>query len=428
MVRTLLIGALFAAALNEAQGCSYTVDKDSEGHLVAARTMEYVPPLFINSESLELITNVSYYPRDTITVGALMAEDPTDPSNENGTAIITRNKYAFLAIDNDSLCMQPYLNVCLGLNTPRAAEGMNEKGLTISTLVLKASVYEKPASKNVTVSQVDFNNYVLGNFENANELVAALKDDVAVTSCSSPGAKSWSLIPDMLGSLCLALVAHWAVEDALGNSIVIEYINGELKVYNNTAGTLTNDPPYEFHLTNLQQYRTVSNVAPGKKAPGPTVLRENIGQDMMALSAGFGYKGLPGDYSPPSRFLRLFFNRALSSHSVKDRNRTVQDLLVQQQAVISANYITYGSVGTDTGLGGEALFETPNWTSLKVPSLKTFYWHTYKDLSMKKIDLTNPALTSLTEPVHFPMGGTNPLDNQIGATDITAALASSNKI
>ena len=89
---------------------------------------------------------------------------------------------------------------------------------------------------------------------------------------------------------------HYIVNDASGQCVVLEYVNGELKIHDNPLGVITNSPTFDWHVTNLRNYvnLTVNNVPPveisGIKLPG-------FGQ-------GSGMLGLPGDFTPPSRFIR----------------------------------------------------------------------------------------------------------------------------
>jgi choloylglycine hydrolase len=61
-------------------------------------------------------------------------------------------------------------------------------------------------------------------------------------------------------------------------------------------GVITNAPTYDWHETNLRNYINLSAVAlPGKKI-------EDL--DFKPLGGGSGMIGLPGDFTPPSRFIR----------------------------------------------------------------------------------------------------------------------------
>ena len=88
---------------------------------------------------------------------------------------------------------------------------------------------------------------------------------------------------------------HFLVTDTSGETIVIEYTHETLHIYNNQVGVLTNSPPFPWHITNLSNY-----VGLGTKAANPIKVGE---LEVKPLGAGSGMLGLPGDYTPPSRFV-----------------------------------------------------------------------------------------------------------------------------
>jgi choloylglycine hydrolase len=94
-----------------------------------------------------------------------------------------------------------------------------------------------------------------------------------------------------------ALPFHWKVQDETGASLIIEITNGgEVEVYDGFLGVITNSPGYDWHLTNLRNYLGLSPVA---------ALPVEIGGEVFSpFGAGAGLRGLPGDFTPPSRFVR----------------------------------------------------------------------------------------------------------------------------
>jgi choloylglycine hydrolase len=92
------------------------------------------------------------------------------------------------------------------------------------------------------------------------------------------------------------LPLHHIVSDATGASIVIEYMDGQLSVTDNKVGAMTNSPGYDWHLLNLRNY---ANLQPQAAAP-----RTIDGVSLAPFEAGSGMLGLPGDFTPPSRFVR----------------------------------------------------------------------------------------------------------------------------
>ncbi|MEZ4718891.1 MAG: linear amide C-N hydrolase [Caldilineaceae bacterium] len=96
--------------------------------------------------------------------------------------------------------------------------------------------------------------------------------------------------------------AHWRVTDRTGGSVVIEIVHaGEVHVYDNHVGVITNPPDFPWQVTNLNNY---INVRPGIVAP-------RTSGDLHLKSFGYGTAAqLPGDFSPPSRFVRAAFFRS----------------------------------------------------------------------------------------------------------------------
>ncbi len=96
---------------------------------------------------------------------------------------------------------------------------------------------------------------------------------------------------------------HWMISDR-EESIVVESMKDGLHVHDNPAGVMTNNPPFEYHMLNLNHYRN---------------LRVDNGENLFAKDVpvttycqGLGAIGLPGDVSSMSRFVRIAFGRANS--------------------------------------------------------------------------------------------------------------------
>ena len=90
--------------------------------------------------------------------------------------------------------------------------------------------------------------------------------------------------------------AHYIVHDASGKSIVIEYVGGKLNVHDNPLGVVTNSPAFDWHMTNLRNYVNFSMTNAPPVQLGPVKL--------LPTGQGSGMLGLPGDFTPPSRFVR----------------------------------------------------------------------------------------------------------------------------
>ena len=82
--------------------------------------------------------------------------------------------------------------------------------------------------------------------------------------------------------------------------MILEPDRDGLSIHRRTIGVLTNSPDYLWHRTNLRAYVGVTNLP---KAP-QTIAGHRIEEFGERLGGGFG---LPGDYSSPSRFVRVAF-------------------------------------------------------------------------------------------------------------------------
>ena len=79
--------------------------------------------------------------------------------------------------------------------------------------------------------------------------------------------------------------------------MVIEYTAGKIALYDNPLGVLTNSPTFDWMTTNLDNYINLSVMNVPQK--------ELRGAALKQFGQGSGLFGLPGDYSPPSRFVRM---------------------------------------------------------------------------------------------------------------------------
>ena len=97
---------------------------------------------------------------------------------------------------------------------------------------------------------------------------------------------------------------HWIIADKC-ESVVVESMKMGLHIHDNPTGVLTNNPPFEYHLFNLNNYRNLS-VTNGECTFSKNLHFENYSQ-------GLGAIGLPGDVSSMSRFIRAVFGKENSA-------------------------------------------------------------------------------------------------------------------
>lgn len=168
---------------------------------------------------------------------------------------------------------------------PLYYEAMNEDGLCMAGLNFPQNAVYHPMDKNkINLAPFEIILYILGSCKTLAEARETLKNiNVADISFSE------SLPHTPL---------HWLIGDRSGE-IAVESIEEGLKVYENPAGVLTNNPPFEKQLFNLKNYAALSPYNPKKG------FTEKL--DLTPYSRGMGALGLPGDWSSPSRFVRAAF-------------------------------------------------------------------------------------------------------------------------
>lgn len=241
-------------------------------------------------------------------------------------------------------------------------DGINEKGLYVGILYLPGVAgYADPAKTDPTRSLApeDYTGWLLANFSSVEDVKAHYHD---VTIVPHP--------IDQLGGE--SVPGHFIVHDRTGASVVIEPINGSLIIHDNPLGVLTNSPTFDWHMTNLQNYINLraTNV-PAVKVSGITL--SQFGQ-------GSGMLGLPGDFTPPSRFVR-----AVAFSQSAEKNKTTEETVPQVFHLMNAFDIPFGAVREVQD--GQVHSEFTVWTS--VSDLKNLRWtfRTFKDQSIHSIDL-----------------------------------------
>jgi len=190
------------------------------------------------------------------------------------------SKYAFAGI---------YPGVVAG--SPAILEGQNEAGLGLSGNFLPGfTEYQKvtPQDKEY-VSILNFGTLVLGMFSTVKELKAEL-----------PKYKVWYNPNEVKGAPTPPWL-HFVLTDRTGDSMIVEFVKGQMVIHDNVANVLTNAPTYDWHLTNVRNYLSLTDTATTSVVVNGTNVTE-IGQ-------GGGLIGLSADYTPPSRFVRATYLR-----------------------------------------------------------------------------------------------------------------------
>lgn len=184
---------------------------------------------------------------------------------------------------------------------PLLYDGANEKGLGVAGLnFVGNAVYNDHVEGKDNVAQFELLPWILGQCATVEEAKALLaKINIRNLNFS-----------DQLPASEL----HWIITDITGAAITVESMADGLKIYDNPAGVMTNNPPFDKMYLQLSNYQHLSAKAPENKlAPGLT---------FNQYSRGMGAIGLPGDLSSESRFAKVAFTK-LNSLSADDEISSV---------------------------------------------------------------------------------------------------------
>lgn len=163
------------------------------------------------------------------------------------------------------------------------AEGINEAGLSSGLFFFPDYGAYQPydsLQRERTLGDLQVNAWILSQFKTIDEVKEAIA-----------GVR--------IAGLEHTSVVHWRIGEPSGRQVVMEIVGGVVQFHENTVGVLTNSPDFGWHLKNLNNY---VNLFPGDAA------EQHLGaQHIKAFGGNSGFLGLPGDFTPPSRFVRAAF-------------------------------------------------------------------------------------------------------------------------
>jgi choloylglycine hydrolase len=357
------LGLALAAA--PAPACTSLVFKAQDGTAIYARTMEW--------GASDLKSELALVPHDTPFKSALGA---------GKTGMEWKNKYGFVGVNAAGLSY--------------ATDGMNEAGLTVGVLFFPgfAEFQELSADQQAsTVSSVDLANYLLSNFATVAEAREAMSKIRVVRNAE---------IEQAFGT---PIPIHHIVTDATGASIVIEYTKGALSIYDNKVGAMTNSPEYDWHLLNLRNYANLQPL-------GAPASRNIDGVSLAPFGAGSGMLGLPGDFTPPSRFVRAvaFVNSMIPVKDAAEGVSAASTML--NNFDIPRGLVREGATPDDFHLG------YTQWSVIADTRHKVYYYWTMYDRRMRSVDF-NKLDFNAKKVSSFPLDRVRTEDVEDRSTDFS---------
>lgn len=255
-------------------------------------------------------------------------------------------------------------------NCPLYYDAVNEMGLGMAGLnFVGNAVYRDDVPDKDNVAQFELIAWVLGqcaSVKEARQLLAKLNLTKTPFSKDLPAAQ-----------------LHWLIADR-HEAITVESVQDGLHVYDNPVGVLTNNPPFETQLFQLNNYMHLSPKTP-----------QNHFSDALSLHAysrGMGGMGLPGDLSSQSRFIRVAFTKmnSVSGDSESDS--------------VSQFFHILGAVDQQRGCCdvGEGKYEITIYTSCCNADKGIYYYTTYDNHQITAVDMHRENLDG-TELARYPL-------------------------
>ena len=321
-----------ASFFNSASACTGIAFRAKDGSHVIGRTMEW--GTFIMENRYLVI------PRGHTQIAQT-------PSGLNGMKVVAKYGYVAIGVLADRL----------------VAEGLNEKGMAGELFYFpnygKYEAYDE-AKNASTIVDAQFLSWALGNFSTIAELEKAIHGIHVVGYGHGFGS------------------AHFRLADATGRRVVIEWIDGKVCIFEEKVGVITNAPSYDWHMTNLNNYVNLfaGGVPSHQLAPGVEVKEFGIGAAAL---------GLPGDMTPPSRFVRAAF----FIHTARQQANGY-DAVMQTFQILNNFDVPLGVEFSDKSKMPDML-SAAQWTSaLDLTNLKFYYrseWNsTIRCIDLKAID------------------------------------------
>lgn len=253
---------------------------------------------------------------------------------------------------------------------PLYYEATNEHGLSMAGLNFPGNAcWFEPKEGKDNVSPFEFIPWILGQCKNLAEARTLIERINLVNLSFSPELPLSPL--------------HWMVADRSG-ALTVEQVSGGLAIYENPVEVLTNNPTFDYHMTNLANYMALSNQPPRNcLAPG---------LELSPYSRGMGAMGLPGDLSSASRFVRAAFVR-MNSRSGAGESES-----------ISQFFHILGSVAQQRGCVdmGEGKFEITYYSCCCNTDRGIYYYTTYENSRITAVDMHREDLDG-NRVVSYPL-------------------------
>ena len=238
---------------------------------------------------------------------------------------------------------------------PLFYDAVNEKGVGMAGLnfVGNADYKEKDPDKD-NIATFEFIPWILSQCASVREAVALLE--------------RINLTKESFGGSLPVAQLHWIIADS-EECITVESVKEGIRIYDNPAGVLTNNPPFDMQMFQLNNYMNLSPKEP----------QNHFSEKLMLApyGRGMGALGLPGDLSSQSRFIRAAFVK-LNSVSGDSESES-----------ISQFFHILGSVDQQRGCCevSDGKYEITIYTSCCNVNKGIYYYTTYENHQITAVNM-----------------------------------------
>lgn len=327
----ILLASLGMVSQVPTNACTGITLKSKDGATIAARTIEWA----------ESVMNNMY-----VVVPCNQELQSLTPSGIDGVKFKTKHGFVGLAVEQKEFMV----------------EGINEKGLSAGLFYFphygKYQPYDT-ALKDQCLADFQVVSYVLAECSTVDEVKEALSK-VRIINIDPRSS-----------------TVHWRFTEPSGRQIVLEIVDEVMHFYENPLGVLTNSPGIEWHWTNLNNY---INLQPGSAPEHPFGPLE-----MQNFGHGSGLLGLPGDFTPPSRFVRAAFFQLTAAQQATGEETAVQAFhLLNNFDIPAGTELSWGKAPAD--MPSATQFTVASDTHNRMLYYRTMYNSNIRCIDLNKID------------------------------------------
>lgn len=267
------------------------------------------------------------------------------------------NQYSFMGIGQD-------------ISDLIFVDGVNEMGFAAAVLYFPGYAHyeteDYPNTNKISIAAIELVKFLLGMCASVSQAESMMQN---ITIIGVEDSLTNSVAP-----------LHWMITDKSGKSMVIESTKSGLHIYENPIGVLSNSPDFKWQMTNLRNFMNLSPHQLEKKQWGDV--------ELTPFGQGCGTIGLPGDYSPPSRFVRTSFQKSHTPVPSSKREAVITAFHIMEGVSIPKGIVTTHR-GTD---------DFTQYTAFMNVNTGEYFYKTYYNCQIMRAELRSDEFSG-KEPV-----------------------------